>query len=323
MSNFYRQGNGSLLDNNLMQFKSSKIMEPITFIKKQAKNLLKDYQTCENIELTQINNHFDAIDLLLYFEYPIDKDNFSFKLGNAQDLIAKMVGYKNWKDLICASKQELELAEFLLRRFKNSQDVQDWEETLEFSGLAQYGAETILDYARQYYERGEKQKIVYLPKERISILSGKERKEVLTQFDDEHNPAGTLRLDSIVYCKECRQSYEFSKSKVIKDTESNLSIAVCKNYPKCNCTYLEMKVLTPTILYGDYKIEQLKKGIKAFPRLTMDTKVHCLHCDQEYLFKEANVVISPDEDEPLIYCKNYPQCNGTLIDMIPVNKKNL
>lgn len=29
-----------------------------------------------------------------------------------------------------------ELAEFLLRRFKNAQDVQDWEETVLFAGLA-------------------------------------------------------------------------------------------------------------------------------------------------------------------------------------------
>ena len=302
-------------------------MDKLSFFKLQAKNLLKDFKTRFYNEEEQIFDyqpkHFDIGDLFLYFDYPDYKEDFTFSLMNAQHLIAKMVGYEKWDDLIHASEKELELAEYLLRKFKDSQDIQEWEESLTFSGIAKYGAEASLDYARWQDELDEKKKIVYLPKERISILSGKERKEALTQFDDEHNPAGTLRLDSIVYCKECRQSYEFSKSKVIKDTESNLSIAVCKNYPKCNCTYLEMKVLTPTILYGDYKIEQLKKGIKAFPSLTMDTKVHCLHCDQEYLFKEANVVISPDEDEPLIYCKNYPQCNGTLIDMIPVNKKNL
>ena len=39
----------------------------------------------------------------------------------------------------------------------------------------------------------------------------------------------------------------------------------------------------------------------------MDTKVHCIHCDKEYLYKEASVV-------------NYPECDGSLIDMMEVEE---
>lgn len=42
----------------------------------------------------------------------------------------------------------------------------------------------------------------------------------------------------------------------------------------------------------------------------MDTKVHCIHCSKKYLYylyKEASVV-------------NYPECDGSLIDMMEVEE---
>lgn len=93
-------------------------------------------------------------DLFFYYEFD-DKDEQDIKLARAQHLNAKMVGFKKWDDLIRASETELQLAELLLRRFKTAQDVQDWEETLNFTGIEQYGVEAVLDYARQYYELGD------------------------------------------------------------------------------------------------------------------------------------------------------------------------
>lgn len=52
----------------------------------------------------------------------------------------------------------------------------------------------------------------------------------------------------------------------------------------------------------------------------MDTKVHCIHCGKEYLYKEANVVVFPDYGEAYIVCKHYPECDGTLIDMMSAEK---
>lgn len=61
---------------------------------------------------------------------------------------------------------------------------------------------------------------------------------------------------------------------------------------------------------------ELERGLQAFPDFSMNTKVHCIHCGKEYLYSEANVVIFPDDDEPLIMCKHYPECDGSLIDMM-------
>ena len=51
---------------------------------------------------------------------------------------------------------------------------------------------------------------------------------------------------------------------------------------------------------------------------TMYTKIHCIHCGKEFFYKEATVVQRTDMDEPLVYCKHYPECDGSLIDMMEV-----
>lgn len=309
-------------------------MTHIDFFKIQAKNLLKDFKTRiynEKDELYEYSpKHFDISGIFFYFDYYDDKKDFTFTLMNAQHLIAKMVGYEKWDNLIHASEPAQELAELLLRRFKSAEDIQDWEETVSFvfaDAVKKYGQEiltpeNLLDYAHQYYELGDRKEIVHLPTERISILSGKQRTEALAQFDDEHNPAGSLRLDSVVFCNQCKKSFDFKRAKVIKDNESNLTMVVCKNYPKCKCTYLDLKVMTPTIIYGDAKMEELEKGTRMFSNIKMDSEVHCLHCDQRYKYKEANVVIDADDRNTYIHCKNYPDCDGTLIDMMPVSEQN-
>ena len=43
--------------------------------------------------------------------------------------------------------------------------------------------------------------------------------------------------------------------------------------------------------------------------------VKCLHCDDEYKYEDSKVIQFPNEDEPYIVCKNYPKCDGSLIDM--------
>ena len=300
-------------------------MSHLDFFKRQAKNLLKDWQTQTKTVGKDgfISYHydwkfFDVGDLFFYYEFD-DKDEQDIKLARAQHLIAKMVGFKKWNDLIQASEIELELAELLLRRFKTAQDVQEWDEALLFAGVAQYGTEAVLEYARQFYQFGNAKELVHFPEDKITVLSGNLRTEALNQFDAWHNPAGVLRVDSSVFCLHCRKSFDFKQSKVIKDNEKNLTMVVCKNFPTCKGTYLDYKVLTPTILYGEAKFAELERAMQAFPHLNLDTKVHCIHCGKEFLFNEANVVVFPDSNEACIQCKQYPECNGTLIDMIPVH----
>ena len=300
-------------------------MSNLEFFKNEAKKFLKDWQTqTKTVESDgYISYHYDwkfydVGDLFFYYELD-DKDEQDIKLARAQHYIAKIVGFKKWDDLIHASEIELELAELLLRRFKNARDVQDWEETVMFTGIEQYGAEAVLDYAHQYYELGDRKEIVNLPSEKLTILSGKIKSTELNKFSDNNNPDGTLRKSSYVFCTHCNKAFNFTQSKVIRENEKNLTMVVCKNYPNCRGTYLDYKVLSPTIMYGQSRIAGLEHGIQAFKTdYTMETKVHCIHCGKEYLYKEANVVQFPDDDEPLVYCKHYPECDGSLIDMMTV-----
>lgn len=297
-------------------------MSNLEFFKKQAKNLLKDWQTQTKTVDSDgfITYHYDwkfydVGDLFFYYEFD-DKDEQEIILARAQHLIAKMVGFKKWDELIHAAPAELELAELLLRRFKDSSDIQDWEETLAFTGVAQYGPEAVLEYAKQYYQLGDSKEIVDLPVDKVTVLSGKLKSAEINKFDDKHNPEGTLRKDSDVYCLHCRKAFRFIQSKVIRDNEKGLSMVVCKNYPECKGTYLDYKVLTPTIMYGQTRDDELNRGLEVFSHLKMNSKVHCIHCDQDYVFNEAKVVQFPEDDEPLIMCKNYPECDGSLIDMM-------
>lgn len=297
-------------------------MSNLDFFHNQAKNFLKDWKTQKQTVESDgfISYHYDwkfydVGDLFFYYEFD-DKDEQDIKLARAQHIIAKMVGFKKWDDLIHASDKELELAEFILRKVQNSSDLQYWEEEIGLSGFGADEAESTLEYAKFRYELEDRKKLVTLPLEKVNILSGKSRSYELNRFDDENNPAGSLRKESAVFCTHCRQTFNFKNSKVIKAIESNLTMVVCKNYPNCRGTYLDFKILTPTILYKEAKTQALEQELKVFTHLTMNSRVHCIHCGDDYLYNEANAVISPDDGEVWIHCKNYPKCDGTIIDMM-------
>lgn len=302
-------------------------MSHLEFFKKQAKNLLKDWQTqTKTVDSDGFISYrydwkfFDVGDLFFYYEFD-NKDEQEIILARAQHLIAKMVGFKKWDDLIHASEPEQELAEILLRRFKDSQDIQKWEDySAAFSGFNVFNAKDVVDIAKDYYAHEDALKIINLSPEKITILSGKPKTDVINRFDDEHNPAGSLRKTSTVYCPHCNKSFIFSKSKVIKDNDKNLALVVCKNYPDCHGTYLDYRVMTPSIIYGEARIPHLKEGLNIIGNFEMNSKVECIHCGDKFLYNEATVVISPRDGEAYIECKNYPKCDGSLIDMMPVEE---
>ena len=299
-------------------------MSNLEFFKKEAKKFLKDWQTqIKTVESDGfIYYHYDwkfydVGGLFSHFELE-DEDKQDIKLARAQHYIAKMVGFKKWDELIHASEARLELSELLLRRFKNSQDIQEWEDYLDISGISELSDENLLYLAEQYYGLVDRKEIVYLPEDQITVLTGKLKSAELNNFSDEKNPAGSLRKDSYVFCPHCTKAFNFIQSKVIKESGSDKTMIVCKNYPKCKGTYLDYKVLTPTILYGDARIPELEKGIKAFPKLSMNKKIECAHCGDKYLYNEAKVVIDPDDGEAWVHCKNYPDCSGNLLDFMTV-----
>ena len=53
--------------------------------------------------------------------------------------------------------------------------------------------------------------------------------------------------------------------------------------------------------------------------MKMESIVRCEHCGEEYVYKDAKVVVSPDSYDAHIHCKNYPECDGDLMDLIGVD----
>lgn len=100
------------------------------FFKLQAKNLFRDYQTKTKVFDKEINDYlyeyspqyFDIDGVIIYFD--IDEDDFS--LMKAQHIIANMVGFNKWAELVKAPEPELELAKLL---FDNQDRVslEDWK----------------------------------------------------------------------------------------------------------------------------------------------------------------------------------------------------
>ncbi|MCM1296839.1 MAG: hypothetical protein NC311_14975 [Muribaculaceae bacterium] len=100
-------------------------MEYIDFFKLQAKNLLRDYKTQETyqdgeFELFKYSPKYFDIEAIfgdfgnlrsIFVDYYCDESNF--KLGNAQHIIALLVGFNKWTDLINAKEKDLKLAKFL------------------------------------------------------------------------------------------------------------------------------------------------------------------------------------------------------------------
>lgn len=102
-------------------------MNYIEFFKLQAKNLFKDYQTKKRSSEARIGDYeyypkyFDIHSIILYF----DIDEEDFRLMKAQHIIAQIVGFRKWTDMLKASQPELELAKLL---FDNQDKVsaEDW-----------------------------------------------------------------------------------------------------------------------------------------------------------------------------------------------------
>lgn len=109
-------------------------MTHIEYFKLQAKNLFKDYKT-QYVYLvdpdgtehyTYKPTYFD-IDRI-FLEYDWDEENFS--LMKAQHLIALMLGFEKWADLLKASAAKLELARLV---FDNQHKIsfEEWDDYIK------------------------------------------------------------------------------------------------------------------------------------------------------------------------------------------------
>ena len=131
------------------------------FFKLQAKNLLRDYQTKAKVFDQVIGDYlyeyspkyFDIDSIVLDFD--IDEEDFS--LMKAQHIIAKMIGFRKWTDLLSASEVEQELAKLL---FDNQDKIsaEDWEMYIlgaESVNNTTFDPDTRLEIFRQVFENVE------------------------------------------------------------------------------------------------------------------------------------------------------------------------
>jgi len=105
-------------------------MTHVEFFKLQAKNLFKDYKTKSSyIDEADGNSYYKYEPMFfdidtLFLNYDVDEETFT--LMKAQHIIALIVGFRKWTDLLKASTPELELAKLLF----DNQDIissEDWE----------------------------------------------------------------------------------------------------------------------------------------------------------------------------------------------------
>lgn len=102
----------------------------IEYFKLQAKNLYRDYKTQQSyIDETDGQSYYQYspkyFDIeLLFLELDWNEENFS--LMKAQHLIANMVGFNKWADLLKANPEEQELAHLLLDN-QEKIHLEDWK----------------------------------------------------------------------------------------------------------------------------------------------------------------------------------------------------
>lgn len=148
-------------------------MLPVDYFKLQAKNLLKDYKTQtsyvdQDDGFTYFTYSPTYLDIdRIFLEYDWEVENLS--LMNAQHLIALMVGFKKWGDLIAAPSSELELAKLVWDN-QHKIHLEDWS---------------------SYIKRVEVENDFRLgPEERMDIF-----RRVFVEVDGHQNPFGDYRLN--------------------------------------------------------------------------------------------------------------------------------
>ncbi|MFD1258548.1 hypothetical protein ACFQ3S_17205 [Mucilaginibacter terrae] len=142
-------------------------MKPIDYFKLQSKNLHRDYKTQTSVFDATINEHlyeynptfFDFDSLVL--DYDINKENFT--LMKAQHVIAQLVGFSKWTEMLDASPIELELAKLL---FDNMHKIsaEEWHyyiRDLEITNNEIYDAEWRLGIFKQVFAEAEDHQTIY------------------------------------------------------------------------------------------------------------------------------------------------------------------
>lgn len=91
----------------------------------------------------------------------------------------------------------------------------------------------------------------------------------------------------------------------------------------CKNDFLKSQQFVDEVLYGKEKEVALQNELDIFPNHSNpEAMVECIHCGRTYRNNEVTVIheygfgIYGKHDS--IACKYYPECDGTLIDLIPI-----
>ena len=164
-------------------------MNYIEFFKLQAKNLLRDYKTQEVYQDGEFEffrykpKYFDVEAIFgdfgnlrsIFADYYCDEADF--KLGNAQHIIALLVGFNRWADLINAKESELELAKFLFDNqdkisvVEFNEAMEDYENNYGFDCRTDFKLEWLKDISKHSFSEFPVYSIPHLKKQREYILS--------------------------------------------------------------------------------------------------------------------------------------------------------
>ena len=252
-------------------------MDHIKYFKLQAKNLLKDYQTRYfNIdeEIYEYKPKFFDIDqIFIDFNVPDGKRDFTFSLMNAQHIIAKLAGFSKWNELLNATPTELELAHLL---YDNAHkiSIDEWTNWYIPNAEAMYhtkfDTETKLEIFKQVFMRED----------------APQSSEMLYRFDLEQK-------------RNTRPA----------DSKSETQLNTTDMYDELD----ENEKYKAILDHGDWGF-------------MLDDTVECIHCGSRYKFKEVKAIrkkaeFRTEQDFDMIVCRNYPKCNGSIIDLMPVSKK--
>lgn len=101
----------------------------INYFKQQANLLLEDYMTRyfdESQDIYYYNSkNYDITQIFLDYDIYDDEEYFEFDLNDAQDLIAQISGFKDWRDLINSSEEKLNFAHLLLEN-QHHANLEEW-----------------------------------------------------------------------------------------------------------------------------------------------------------------------------------------------------
>lgn len=247
-------------------------MEPINYFKLQAKNLLKDYKTRffneEEGFYDYKPKYFDVNAIFLDFDIPDGKEDFTFTLMNAQHTIAKLAGFRNWKDLVNASPYVLELARLL---YDNAHKISldEWFpyiDDAEKMNNTKFDTETKIEILKEVFLKKDLHRS-WTPPYRLDLEKKRytrpadlkesdyststqlyyelDENAKLSAIKEHQNTGFNYEMDDIVECLHCGEKYQFKDVKVIRSkeqfrTEDDFDEIVCRNYPKCSGNIIDL-----------------------------------------------------------------------------------